>query len=413
MPTDTDVLNEVKALRAESAALREGRKAMKADALKPSAAASGAVGEITKSLPATARDPNEEGRWGFTSFADFMGAVRECPSKSVPGERILKAYQSPTVLKAATGMGELIGSEGGFLVPPQFSAKIFERMYNENALLSKTDQYPVTGNSMTFPRNAESSRADGSRWGGVRSYWVQEGSTITASQPSFGKFTLNLHKLATLVALTSELKEDAPTVEAYLNRVFASEMSFETGKAIFRGNGVGRPLGLLNSACAVTVSKESGQAATTIVPANIVKMWARRFAMGPTGSYMWLINQDVGPQLHLMTLGIGTAGVTTYLPPGGLSSAPYGSLMGAPVMEVEWASSLGTVGDIALVDLSQYVTISKGGPQTLNSMHVYFTTDQEAVRTTWRVDGQPWQASALTPYSGTNTQSPFILLETR
>jgi hypothetical protein len=50
---------------------------------------------------------------------------------------------------------------------------------------------------------------------------------------------------------------------------------------------------------------------------------------------------------------------------------------------------------------------------TLNSLHVYFTTDQEAVRTTWRVDGAPWQASALTPFQGTNTQSPFILLETR
>jgi HK97 family phage major capsid protein len=101
------------------------------------------------------------------------------------------------------------------------------------------------------------------------------------------------------------------------------------------------------------------------------------------------------------------------MPPGGLSSAPYGTLMGAPVVEVEWASTLGTVGDIALVDLSQYVTISNGGPQTLNSLHVYFLSDQEVIRTTWRVDGAPWQASALTPYSGTNTQSAFVLLETR
>jgi HK97 family phage major capsid protein len=87
--------------------------------------------------------------------------------------------------------------------------------------------------------------------------------------------------------------------------------------------------------------------------------------------------------------------------------------MGAPVMETEFNSTLGTVGDIALVDMSQYVTIQNGGPVTLNSLHVYFTTDQEAVRTTWRVDGAPWQASALTPFQGTATQSPFVLLETR
>lgn len=362
---------------------------------------------------ATARDHTVEGMWGFKSFADFIGEVKMCPNKNTPSERISKAFSDTRVVKAATGMGELVGSDGGFLVPPTFSTKIFERMYNENSLLSKTDQYPVSGNSMEWPRNNESSRADGSRWGGTRSYWVQEGSSITASQPTFGKFRMNLHKLATLVALTNELKQDAPALEAYLNRVFAAEMSFETGKAIFRGNGVGRPLGFLNAPCSVTVSKESGQSAGTVTPANIVKMWARRFALGPTGSYMWLINQDVGPQLHLMTLGIGTAGIAVYMPPGGLSSAPYGSLMGAPVMEVEWASTLGTIGDIVLVDLSQYVTISNGGPRTDNSMHVYFTTDQEAVRTTWRIDGAPWQATALTPYQGTNTQSAFVLLETR
>jgi HK97 family phage major capsid protein len=396
------------------ATLRAAKKEKVDDALVPAdrAAARDTLNKAT--VPAQAIDHDAENRWGFHSFADFLGAVKESPNKSQPGERLLKAYNSPAVVrKAATGMGELVGSDGGFLVPPSFSTKIFERMYNENALLSKTDQYPVAGSSMTFPRQAESSRADGSRWGGVRSYWVQEGSTITASQPTFGKFTLNLHKLATSVALTGELKQDAPALEAYLSRVFSAEMAFETGKAIYRGNGAGRPLGFLNAPCAVTVSKEVGQASATLVSENIVKMWARRFAMGPTGSYMWLVNQDVAPQLHLLTLGIGTAGIATYMPPGGLSSAPYGTLMGAPVVEVEWASTLGTVGDIALVDLSQYVTISNGGPQTLNSLHVYFLSDQEVIRTTWRVDGAPWQASALTPYSGTNTQSAFVLLETR
>jgi HK97 family phage major capsid protein len=397
------------------ATLRAAKKEKVDDALVPAdrAAARDTLNKAT--VPAQAIDHEAAGRWGFQSFGDYLAEVKKCPNPQTPTDRILKAYNSPDVVlrKAATGMGELVGSEGGFLVPPQFSNKIFERMYTENALLSKTDQYPVAGNSMTFPRSAESSRVDGSRWGGVRSYWVQEGSTITASQPTFGKFELKLHKLATTVAVTSELKQDAPALEAYLSRVFSSEMAFETGKAIFRGNGSGRPLGFLNAACAVTVSKETGQPAATVTSENVVKMWARRFSMGPTGSYMWLINQDVGPQLHLLTLGIGTAGIATYLPPGGLSTAPYGTLMGAPVVEVEWSSTLGTVGDIALVDLSQYVTISNGGPQTLNSLHVYFLSDQEAIRTTWRIDGQPWQASALTPYQGTATQSAFVLLETR
>lgn len=368
-----------------------------------------------ETVPAEARDHAAENRWGFNSFGEYLQVVKSCPSKDVPGERLAKVFNGlpATVKKAATGMGELIGSDGGFLVPPGFSSEIFARVYDENGLLARTRKVPVGGNSMTFPRSAESSRADGSRWGGVRSYWVQEGSTITASQPTFGRFTLNLHKLATLVAVTSELKEDAPALDSYLNQVFASEIAFETGKALYRGNGVGRPLGVINAPCAITVSKESGQSAATIVPANIAKMWSRRFALGPTGQYVWMVNQDTSPQLNLMTLGIGTAGVAVYLPPGGLSSSPYATLMGAPVMETEFNSTLGTVGDIALVDWSQYVTISKGGPKVDNSLHVYFTTDQEAVRSTWRIDGAPWQASAVTPYQGTNTQSPIVLLDTR
>lgn len=405
---------ELDRLRKELEASEKAKAAALADERTPVSKAR--TPDASERVAAEARDHEAEGRWGFNSFADYLGAVKECPTPHKPGERLLKAFNAipETIKKSATGMGELIGSDGGFLVPPGFSQEIFQRVYDDNTLLGRTRKVPVSGNSMTFPRNAESSRADGSRWGGVRSYWVQEGSTVTASQPSFGRFTLNLHKLATLVALTSELKADAPALESYLNQVFSSEISFETGKALYRGNGVGRPLGVLNAPCAITVSKESGQSAATIVPANIVKMWARRFALGPTGQYVWMINQDCGPQLHLMTLGIGTAGVVVYMPPGGLSSAPYGSLMGAPVIETEFNSTLGTVGDIALVDWSQYVTIMQNtAPVTLSSLHVYFTTDQEAVRTTWRIDGAPWQASAVTPYQGTNTQSPIVLLETR
>lgn len=363
-------------------------------------------------VPAAAHDPKEEGRWGFKSMSHFLHEVRQ-GSPQNPSEFIKKAYNSETVKKAATGMGELVGADGGFLVPPTFSSTIFERVYNENNLLARTDQYTAGGNVMVFPRNAESSRATGSRWGGVRAYWVQEGSTITNSAPTFGQLRLQLNKLACLARVTQELITDSSTaMETYLSRVFALEIGFTANNAIFRGTGAGQPLGLLNAPCAVTVSAESGQTAATIVSANIAKMWARRFALGPTGSYVWLINQDVLPQLYLLTLGIGTAGVTTFMPPGGLSGAPYSTLMGAPIMEVEFASTLGTVGDIALVDLSQIVSITQG-MQSMSSMHVYFVTDEQAFKTTYRMDAAPWQASALTPFQGTNTQSPIVLLATR
>ena len=406
--------SEADRLREENETLRKAKELLQAEERKPVTKARPVeAGDDDKFLaPAVARDPQEDGKWGFKSYSHFLHEVR-MGTPSNPSEFIRKAYSSDTVKKAATGMGELVGSDGGFLVPPTFSSKIFERVYNENNLLSKTDQYTAAGNVMVFPRNAESSRATGSRWGGVRSYWVQEGSTVTASAPTFGQLRLQLNKLACLARVTQELITDSSTpMEAYLNRVFASEIGFAANNALYRGTGAGMPLGLLNAPCAVSVAKETGQAAATIVPQNVAKMWARRFALGPTGSYVWLINQDVLPQLYLMTLGIGTAGVTTFMPPGGMSGAPYSTLMGAPIMEVEFASTLGTVGDIALVDLSQIVSITQG-MQTLQSMHVYFTTNEQAFMTSFRIDAAPWQSSALTPFQGTNTQSPVVLLATR
>lgn len=369
-----------------------------------------------ETLPAVPVDHAVESRWGFKSLGEYAHEVRMSRlNGGVPTERIAKAFSTDYVKKAATGMGELVGSDGGFLIPPDFSSKIFERVYKQNDLLGRTDKYPVSGNSMVFPRNAESSRANGSRWGGVRAYWVQEGSTITRSSPTFGRHTLTLNKLACLARVTDELLNDYPALGAYLNRVFPDEINFVVGDSLVNGTGAGQPLGILNAACTVQVSKETGQLTGTIVPQNVVKMWSRLFrgmGSGENTGAAWFINQDVNPQLQLMTLGIGTAGVVTYMPPGGLSGKPYATLMGAPVIETEWNATLGTVGDIILADMSQMVSISKS-MDAQQSMHLYFDTDETAFRVTFRLDAQPWWASALTPFKGSNTQSCFVTLQTR
>jgi HK97 family phage major capsid protein len=77
-----------------------------------------------------------------------------------------------------------------------------------------------------------------------------------------------------------------------------------------------------------------------------------------------------------------------YLPPGGIANAPNASLYGRPLIATEYNAAIGTVGDIALVDLSQYTIVDKGGVQMANSMHVAFDTDEMRFRVTYRVDGR-------------------------
>ena len=83
------------------------------------------------------------------------------------------------------------------------------------------------------------------------------------------------------------------------------------------------------------------------------------------------------------------------------------------MLEIEQCSALGDVGDIILADLSQYLTIEKGGLQSASSIHVQFVTDETAYRFVVRNNGQPIWNSALTPYKGANDLSPFVTLAER
>ncbi len=407
----SEVLKQVKSLADGLTETQKSLTAIKADqeAIKKSLnePAFNAAGR----LAAQPIDHKKEGCWGFETIGHFAKEVHLSKVKGGMSERIQKSFGSDFVQKSALGMGELVGSDGGFLVPPTFSNTVFERVYKENELLKRTDQYTVAGNSIVFPRNAESSRATGSRWGGARAYWVQEGSTITASRPTFGRLSLLLHKLACLAPITEELLQDSGiALGQYLGRVFPAEINFLVGDSLVSGTGAGMPLGILNAPCKVSVTRTN---TGHIVSQDVVNMWARLFrgmGSGDNAGAVWFVNQDTSPDFMLMTLGIGTAGIATYMPPGGLSGKPYATLLGAPVVEIEWCSTLGTSGDIILADMSQMVSASKGSMDTQNSMHFYFDTDQQAFRTTFRIDAQPWWATALTPYKGTATQSPFVVL---
>lgn len=314
--------------------------------------------------------------------------------------------------KAIQGMSEAIGADGGFTVFPEYSTKIFERVYS-NDLVGSTDGYTVSGNNMTFLANAETSRVDGSRHGGLRGYWTGEGGTITASKPTMREIQIKLQKLAVVVYLTDELIADtSQALEQYVTRKASEEFNFLIGAALFRGDGVGKPVGVLNAPSLLSISAEGGQATKTILTENIAKMSGRFFApFRPNAKFY--INQDTIQQLRVMTLGIGAAGIATYMPPGGMSVAPYGTLDGSPLIPIEFASTLGTVGDVVLADLGQIITISKGGITQAVSMHVEFLTDQLALRFTMRMSGCPWENSPTTPYQGTNTQSSFVALATR
>jgi HK97 family phage major capsid protein len=247
-------------------------------------------------------------------------------------------------------------------------------------------------NAMTFYAEDETSRADGSRRGGIRAYWAAEAAEKTASQPKFREMEMKLRKVVGLVYATDELLADATALEGWILSNLPEELRFVVEDSILNGTGAGQPQGILASGAVVSVAKETGQAAASIVGENIMKMWARLWNTSRR-SVVWLINQDTLPQLMQLQLPVGTGGVPLYMPPGGLSAAPYGTILGRPVLESEY--------------------VEKGGVEAASSIHVRFVYDETCFRFVYRVDGQSKWNAALTPKNGTNTVSPFVSLATR
>lgn len=337
--------------------------------------------------------------FGFRNLGEFCRATFDFRFSGSLDERLRAAA-------AGTISVEGVGADGGFAVPPEFRTAIMERVFSEDSLLARTDNIVSNSNSLTLPSDMTTP------WdstGGIQAYWTGEGAAINQSKVKLEEVTVKLHKLAVLCPVTEELIADAAALGSYIERKAAEKIDFKVSHAIMWGTGSGQPLGLMNAPCLVTQAGEGAQTADTINATNIVKMYGRMPAPNRRTA-VWLIHPDAEAQLPLMTIGQQPV----YMPPGGLSGALYGTLLGRPVIPHQVNETVGDLGDIAFVDLKSYLTVTKGGGvKSDTSLHFWFDQDITAAKFTFRMAGQPWWSAAVSQRDGSNTMSPFVTLAAR
>jgi HK97 family phage major capsid protein len=223
--------------------------------------------------------------------------------------------------------------------------------------------------------------------------------------PRFKNIEFTTKKIIALVFGTDELLADAPMFEAHVKRALKAELGFKLDLGVVSGTGSGQPLGILNSPALITVAKETGQAAATVVRENVNKMW-KRLPAPSRHNAIWISNEDIDEQLEALNGNPGT-----YIP-AGVNGNKFPLLKGRPVLTVEQCPVVGTVGDLILADLDHYVIID-GGMKYAMSLHVRFDSDQVLLRFVMRVDGKPGISSPIQPYNGSLTRSPFVCLASR
>ncbi len=364
--------------------------------------------------PGSETEPRAEERQEFKSLGEQLIAVARASQPGATPDRRLFYEQAET--RAATGLSSQ-PSEGGFLIQTDFASGVMKKTYETSVVFNRANNIPISSNANGLKINFvdETSRATGSRWGGVQAYWLEEAGTKTASKPKFGQMQLSLKKLVALYYATDEVLQDAAALGSIASQAFSEEIGFLLDDSLINGSGAGQPAGILNAACLVTVAKEGGQVARTVIWDNIQKMyaqfWSRSLSRG-----VWFINQSVLTQLMSMTIPVGTGGIPVWLPANLAQGRPNQTLMGMPVIPIEQCATLGTVGDVILADMSQYVVITKGGLQSAQSIHVRFINDESVFRFVFRVDGQATWSSSLTPFKDASTSlplGPFVALATR
>ena len=312
---------------------------------------------------------------------------------------------------AATG-GFTVGvpTDGGLFLQGETVVDLMTNGFNNSEILPRTAKRTLTATQFVEIFGIdETSRRTGSRGGGIRVYTNKELGEFTASKTQFKTIRVEPKKLTGLFHASGEWMRNVTFLGQEVRGLFGQEFAFKAQDISIRGSGAGEGLGILNSGCLVTVPKSTGQKARTITTTNLSAMWAR--VMGRGENLAWFINRDCGPELDVLSITAGTSALeprfVTYDAQGIMR------IKGRPVIEIEQCETLGTVGDIILADWSQVVTADQGDINEAMSIHVNFIYDQETFRFIYYFDSQPRWSSPITPFKGSNTVSPMVVLATR
>lgn len=299
---------------------------------------------------------------------------------------------------------------GGFLVPEAFRAELLRLSLETGVVRPRARVVPMETSRILYPTIDSTSHAS-NVFGGVQAHWTEESGAMTDVSASFGRIALEAWKLTAFANVPNELISDsAISFEAFMRSAFPEALAYFEDDAFVDGNGVGQPLGFLRAQAAVSVAKESGQAADTIVWENIVKMYARMLPQSLNRA-VWVVSPDTFPELATMALSVGTGGGPIWLNNG--VAGPPMTILGRPVIVSEKVNVLGDQGDINFVDLSYYLIGDRQVMSVESSPHFRFQNGETSFKFVSRVDGRPWLQSALTPRNSGPTLSPFVKLDAR
>lgn len=341
----------------------------------------------------------------FSDFADLLWTVHH-------GNRDNPKYTDKLAM-LRNAYSEGAPADGGFLMPETMRSDILSLSLEEAIMRPGATIIPMSTAKVSLPAVDVTSHAS-SVFGGVVAYWTSEAAAVTETSAKFARVALDTSEqsLCAYAEVPNDLLQDAPAMSAFLGMAMPSAIKFEEDYKMLMGNGTGEPLGCLKGKGRVSVAKEAGQLADTIVKKNIDKMFSRMLPSSLMNA-VWIAAIDTFPQLAEMAINVGTGGSPVWLN-NGIVGAPPVTIYGRPVYFTEKTAPLGDQCDIAFVDRRFYLLGDRQQMFMDSSTHYKFAYGKTCYMVSERVDGRPWLLSAITPKNGSaSTLSAYVVLDER
>lgn len=279
---------------------------------------------------------------------------------------------------------EHTGTDGGYLVPPQFENAVLVFREQVGALRKLARVVPMSSDTWTGLKQTA----------GTAVYYPGEEGAITASDANFSRYTLTAKKRAILAYVSSELRADAAvSIMDLLAQDMAHQFALKEDQEGIVGDGTstyGGVQGIRPAIIAATASiytPTSDEDAWSEVTAGTLLAGMSLVAdkYRAPGQLKWLISQPAKWQIFdRLALAQGGAAAADVV--GGING---GTMFGYPVVVSDRMPTAEAVSQVFAIfgNFMDAVTLGeRAGISVALSEHYAFNTDQIAVRATTRYD---------------------------
>ncbi len=348
--------------------------------------------------PAAGPEPKRE----FDSVGEFMGAVVKHYRGKGDDPRL---HWDDSASPQAAEQNMDSGDSGGFLVPTQFRDTLL-MVDPQQAIIEGRSNVMAAGTppdtEITMPALDQTGAAPDNVYGGVSVNWIGEGDKKPQTDATYREVSLRPHELAAHVQMTDKLMRNAPAFSSQIEMLMRNALMSAKEHAYYDGDGVAKPLGILNSNATEVVTRDTSNQVNYV---DVVEMAAKLLLDG--GSGYWLITQSAYPQLARLQDSNGNI----IWQPNAVEGSP-GSLLGFPVFYHQRSKQLGTKGDVMLVNTNPYYLVKPGSGPFVSMGYAGddFIQNKTRVKVFTNVDAKPWLTEPFTQESG-YTVSPFVALD--